>query len=74
LVPVPPISNNTTAIPAVVLTVNLFLFIHDNEPVRKYIRSGGQITQNQSSTLLFTIDFLSLVSKSWTIHASVIML
>jgi len=37
LVPVPPISNKTTAIPAVILTVNLFLFIYDIEFARRYI-------------------------------------
>jgi hypothetical protein len=40
LVPVPPISNNMTANPAVILIVNLFVFIYDIEIPRRYIRSS----------------------------------
>ena len=37
LVPIPPISNNTRAIPAVILIVNLLVFVYDIEIVRRYV-------------------------------------
>ena len=62
LVPVPLIINNTTAIPAVILTVNLFLFIYNIEFVRKYIRCG-LITQNDKVANDDPIKTLGRVGK-----------